>query len=222
VDGTQVRLWSARSVQSELRPALHGLPVTLTTGRRFGASYCPGRTRRNRIAPLSTAMYELSESYCEFRVLSIRSGALVEWFDDLILGMRFKSPEKRVTREEIRRFASEYDPQPYHLDEEAAERSIFGGLAASGWHTAAMAMRLIVDTRPFGPHPLLGVGVDELRWLAPVRPDDVIHLEGEVVELIPSRSKPQGIVRVKWTAYNQRGEPVYSVTPIAIVPRRHV
>jgi acyl dehydratase len=147
---------------------------------------------------------------------------LIEWFDDLILGMRFKSPERRVTREEIQRFASEYDPQPYHLDEEAAERSIFGGLVASGWHTAALAMRLIVDTRPFGPHPLLGMGVDELRWLAPVRPDDVIHLEGEVVELIPSRSKPQGIVRVKWTAYNQRGEPVYSATPIAIVPRRHV
>ncbi len=145
---------------------------------------------------------------------------MVAWFDDLALGMRFKSPEKRVTREEIKRFASEYDPQSYHLDEEAAKQSVFGGLAASGWHTAAMAMRLIVDTRPFGPHPLLGMGVDELRWLAPVRPDDVIHLEGEVVELIPSRSKPQGIVRVKWTAYNQRGEPVYSVTPIAIVPRR--
>ena len=108
---------------------------------------------------------------------------MVEWFDDLVLGMRFKSPEKRVTREEIKRFASEYDPQPYHLDEAAAERSVFGGLAASGWHTASMAMRLAVETRPFGPHPLLGLGVDELRWLAPVRPDDVIHLEGEVVEL---------------------------------------
>src|SRR6202042_773470 len=104
---------------------------------------------------------------------------MVEWFDDLVLGMRFKSPEKRVTREDIKRFASEFDPQAYHLDEAAAERSVFGGLAASGWHTAAIAMRLAVETRPFGPHPLLGLGVDELRWLAPVRPDDVIHLEGE-------------------------------------------
>jgi len=145
---------------------------------------------------------------------------MVEWFDDLVLGMRFKSPEKRVTREEIKRFAAEFDPQDYHLDEAPAERSVFGGLAASGWHTAAVAMRLIVDLRPFGPHPLLGLGVDELRWLAPVRPDDVLHLEGEVLELIPSRSKPQGIVRLKWTAYNQRGEPVYTVIPIAIVPRR--
>ena len=145
---------------------------------------------------------------------------MVEWFDDLVLGMRFKSPEKRVTREDIKRFASEFDPQAYHLDEAAAERSVFGGLAASGWHTAAVAMRLAVETRPFGPHPLLGLGVDELRWLAPVRPDDVLHLEGEVVELTPSRSKPQGIARVKWTAFNQRGEPVYTFTPIAIVPRR--
>ncbi len=145
---------------------------------------------------------------------------MVEWFDDLVLGMRFKSPEKLVTREDIKRFAAEFDPQPYHLDEAAAESSALRGLAASGWHTAAIAMRLMVETRPFGPHPLLGLGVDELRWLAPVRPGDVIHMEGEVVELIPSRSKPQGIARVKWTAFNQQGEPVYTVTPLAIVPRR--
>jgi acyl dehydratase len=144
----------------------------------------------------------------------------IEWFDDLVLGMRFKSPEKGVTREEIKRFASEFDPQPYHPDEDAAEHSVFGGLVALGWHTAAMAMRLAVATRPFGPHPLLGLGVDELRWLAPVRLDDVIHLEGEVVELTPSRSKPQGIVWVKWTAFNQRGERVYTFNPIAIVARR--
>lgn len=145
---------------------------------------------------------------------------MIEWFDDLVLGMRFRSPEKLVTREDIKRFASEFDPQPYHLDEAAAERSVFKGLAASGWHTAAIAMRLLVETRPFGRHPLLGLGVDELRWLAPVRPDDVIHMEGEVVELIPSRSKPQGVVRVKWTAFNQGGEPVYTATPLSIVPRR--
>ena len=145
---------------------------------------------------------------------------MVEWFDDLVPGMRFESPEKRVTREEIKRFASEFDPQPYHLDEAAAERTVFGGLVASGWHTAAMAMRLAVETRPLGRHPLLGLGVDELRWLAPVRPDDVIHLEGEVIELTPSRSKPQGVARIKWTAFNQRDEPVYTFTPIGIVPRR--
>ena len=117
---------------------------------------------------------------------------MIEWFDDLVLGMRFKSPEKQVTREEIKRFASEFDPQPYHLDETAAEQTPLKGLAASGWHTAAIAMRLAVEVRPFGPHPLLGIGVDDLRWLAPVRPGDVIHLEGEVVELTPSKTETSG------------------------------
>ena len=145
---------------------------------------------------------------------------MIEWFEDLALGLRFKSPDKQVTREEITRFASEFDPQPYHLDEIAAERTPLKGLAASGWHTAAIAMRLIVEVRPFGPHPLLGLGVDELRWLAPVRPGDVIHIEGEVVDLTPSKTKRQGIVRIKWTAFNQHGDAVYTVTPIAVVPHR--
>jgi len=145
---------------------------------------------------------------------------MVEWFDDLKIGMRFKSAGKLVTREDIKRFAAEFDPQPYHLDEAAAERSVMGGLAASGWHTAAIVMRLCIETRPFGPHPIFGLGVDELRWLAPVRPGDVLHVEGEVVGLTPSRTKPQGVARLKWTAFNQRGEPVYTITPMAIVPRR--
>jgi len=75
---------------------------------------------------------------------------MIEWFDDLRVGMRFKSPEKLVTREDIKRFAAEFDPQPYHLDEAAAEQSLLKGLAASGWHTAAMAMRLAIETRPLG------------------------------------------------------------------------
>ena len=144
----------------------------------------------------------------------------IEWFDDLALGMRFRSAEMRVTAEDIKRFAAAFDPQPYHLDEEAAKGTALKGLAASGWHTAAIAMRLMTDARPFGPHPLLGLGVDGLRWLAPVRPGDAIHLEGEVIELLPSATKPQGVAKVRWTALNQRGEPVYTVTPLAIVPRR--
>ena len=144
----------------------------------------------------------------------------IEWFDDLVLGMRFKTAEKLVTREDIKRFAAEFDPQPYHLDEAAAENTPLQGLAASGWHTAAIAMRLATHVHPFGPHPLLGIGVDELRWLAPVRPGDDLHMEGEVIELTPSKTKPQGIVKVKWTAFNQRAEPVYTFTPIGIVPRR--
>jgi acyl dehydratase len=145
---------------------------------------------------------------------------MVEWFDDLKVGMRFKSGEATMSKEDIKRFAAEFDPQPFHLDEEAAKTTVFGGLAASGWHTAAVAMRLAAETRPFGPHPLLGAGVDDLRWLKPVRPGDTVHLEGEVVELIPSRTKPQGVVRIKWTLYDQNGDAVYTFNPIGIVPRR--
>jgi acyl dehydratase len=147
---------------------------------------------------------------------------MIEWFDDVRVGMRFKTGEKLVTREDIKRFATEFDPQPYHLDEAAAEQSLFKGLAASGWHTAAMSMRLAVDARPFGPHPLFGIGVDELRWLAPVRPGDVIHLEGEVTEVRASQSRPQGTVKVKWTAFNQDGMAVYTFSPIGIVPMRPI
>ncbi len=145
---------------------------------------------------------------------------MIEWFDDLKLGMRFKSGEVTVSKEDILRFAREFDPQPFHTDEEAAKDTVLGGLAASGWHTAAIAMNLCVQMRPFGPHPLFGAGVDDLRWLKPVRPGDTLHLEGEVVELVPSRSRPQGVVRIKWTDYNQNGEAVYTFNPIGIVPRR--
>jgi acyl dehydratase len=108
---------------------------------------------------------------------------MIQWFDDLTLGMRFKSGEVSVSKEDIKRFAAEFDPQPFHLDEAAAEKRVFKGLAASGWHTAAISMGLTVEVRPFGPHPLMGLGVDELRWIMPVRPGDVLHVEGEVVEL---------------------------------------
>lgn len=146
--------------------------------------------------------------------------ASIDWFDDLVIGMRFKSNDVQVTELDIKRFASEFDPQPMHLDDDAAAKTLFKGLAASGWHTAAIAMNLAVQIRPFGPHPLIGMGVDGLRWMVPVRPNDVLHLEGEVMSLTPSKTKPQGIALVKWTLYNQNGEEVYTFTPIAIVPRR--
>ena len=145
---------------------------------------------------------------------------MIEWFDDLNLGMRFKTGETLVTHDDIVRFAREFDPQPFHLDDAAAEHTVLKGLAASGWHTAALSMRLILAIRPFGPHPVFGLGVDELRWLAPVRPGDTLRLEGEVIELIPSKTRPQGVVRIKWTAFNQRGEEVYTFTPMGIVPRK--
>ncbi len=145
---------------------------------------------------------------------------MTEWFEDLELGMRFKGGQVHITEADIKRFATEFDPQAFHLDNAAAKRSAFKGLAASGWHTAALAMRLTVEIHPFGPHPLLGLGVDNLRWLMPVRPDDILRIEGEVVGLTPSRTRPQGTVLIKWTLYNQRDEAVYTFTPIGIMPRR--
>ena len=146
--------------------------------------------------------------------------ASIEWFDDLAVGMKFRSAEVQVAEADIKRFAAEFDPQPMHLDDDAARKTLFKGLAASGWHTAAIAMKLAVQIRPFGPHPLIGMGVDGLRWTLPVRPNDILHLEGEVMSLTPSKTKLQGIALVKWTLFNQKGEEVYTFTPIAIVPRR--
>jgi acyl dehydratase len=145
---------------------------------------------------------------------------MIEWFEDLSLGMRFKSAPITITEAQIKQFASQYDPQPFHLDDAAAQDTIFKGLAASGWHTAAIAMSLAVATRPFGRHPLIGLGVNELRWMQPVRPGDTLHLEGEVIGLTPSKTKPQGTVLVKWTMFSQKGEPVYTFTPIGFVPCR--
>jgi acyl dehydratase len=145
---------------------------------------------------------------------------MIEWFEDFKTGMRFKGGQVQVTEADIKRFAAEFDPQPFHLDNAAAEHTAFKGLAASGWHTAALAMRLTVEIHPFGPHPLLGLGVDNLRWMLPVRPGDTLRIEGELVGLTPSRTKPQGTVLIKWTLYNQRDEAVYTFTPIGVVPRR--
>jgi len=143
------------------------------------------------------------------------------YFEDLEVGRTMRAGPIDVTLEEVLAFARAYDPQPFHLDEAAALESPFRGLAASGWHTAALAMRLFVEMRPFGTNPILGLGVDELRWLAPVRPGDRLTLVGEVIELLPSRSRPdRGTVRMQLVASNQRGEPVFANRPILFVPRR--
>ena len=143
------------------------------------------------------------------------------FFEDFAVGHKFRSATATVTAEGIKSFAREFDPQSFHLDEGAAERSLFAGLAASGWHTAAIAMRLFVesDLRPAGG--TIGAGVEDLRWPKPVRPGDVLHLEGEVIDVRASRSRPDlGIVKLRATAYNQRGEPVQIWTPVLMVRRR--
>jgi acyl dehydratase len=144
------------------------------------------------------------------------------FLEDFAPGQKYQS-NGRVTidADSIKAFAKQYDPQPYHLDESAARDSIFKGLAASGWHTAALTMRLVVggELQPAGG--VLGAGMDELRWPKPVRPGDELRVESEVLEVRPSKSRPdQGLIKVRTTTLNQNGEPVQVFVGNLIVPKR--
>ncbi|MEO8421617.1 MAG: MaoC family dehydratase [Hyphomicrobium sp.] len=142
------------------------------------------------------------------------------YLDDLHVGQRFTSGKLVVTADEIKRFAAQFDPQPFHLDEAAAANSMFGGLAASGWHTGALTMRLLVD----GGAPLAGgvIGAGgELTWPRPTRPGDELQVFSEVTEITPSRSKPdRGIVAVRSETRNQRGDVLQILTSKLVVFRK--
>jgi acyl dehydratase len=142
------------------------------------------------------------------------------YLEDVSVGQRFTSATYQITEEQIKAFATEFDPQPFHLEHAAAQASVFRGLAASGWHTAAISMRLIVTGGvPFATGTV-GLG-GEIEWPRPTRPGDVLRVESEIVEVIPSRSKPnQGIVRVRNTTLNQNGEPVQVFTAKVMLFRR--
>jgi acyl dehydratase len=143
------------------------------------------------------------------------------YLEDLAVGQVFGSGSLTVTAEDITAFAAQYDPQPFHLDDAAARQTMFRGLAASGWHTAALTMRLLVggEFRPAGG--IIGGGMDELRWPRPLRPGDTLRLETEVMEVRPSRSKPQqGLVKMRTTTFNQHDEAVQVIVANLIVPRR--
>ena len=145
----------------------------------------------------------------------------VIYFEDLTPGWRFDSGARRIDADEIKAYARQFDPQPFHLDEEAAKASLFGGLAASGWHTAGLTMRLLVDGafRPAGG--VVGAGIDEFRWPRPVRPGDTLHVVSTVVEVRESKSRPGiGIVRVRHTTLNQNDEPVQDFIANHVVQRR--
>ena len=150
----------------------------------------------------------------------MESASQLLYLDDLHVGQRFASGTASLDERAITEFARQFDPQPFHLDGEAAKRSLFGGLAASGWHTAAVTMRLNVG----GGLPIAGgiVGLGgELSWPKPTRPGDVLRVESEVVEVSPSRSRPdRGTVTVRSETRNQRDEVVQIATMKLLVPRR--
>lgn len=144
------------------------------------------------------------------------------YFEDFAPGQKYRGATRlRVEAARVKSFAAEFDPQPFHLDEAAARESLFKGLAASGWHTAAMTMRLLVesDLKPAGG--IVGAGFDEFRWPRPVRPGDELWVESEILEVRPSRSRPdQGLVKVRTTTYNQDAQPVQVNVGNLVVPRR--
>jgi acyl dehydratase len=143
------------------------------------------------------------------------------YLEDLAVGQRFGSPTVTVGVERIKSFAGEFDPQPFHLDEAAAKGTIFAGLAASGWHTAALTMRLLVDGEFKPEGGIIGAGVEELRWPRPVRPGDALRVESEILEIRPSKSRPDiGLIKIRNTTLNQEGEPVQIFVANLLIPRR--
>lgn len=144
----------------------------------------------------------------------------IYYLDDLSVGQRFGSGSYVLDEKAIKRFAAEYDPQPFHLNNEAATDSFFQGLAASGWHTAAVTMRLFVESEFKPAGGVIGAGLDVLQWHQPVRPGDKLSVETEIIEVRPSKSRPeQGMVKARVTTHNQRNEPVQTFVANLVVKR---
>jgi acyl dehydratase len=143
------------------------------------------------------------------------------YLEDFAVGQIFHSGRLRMDKERIKTFAAEFDPQPFHLDEDVARDTIFGGLAASGWHTAAVTMRLLVESELKPAGGIVGAGFDEFRWPRPVRPGDELRVESEVIDVRQSRSRPdQGLIKVRTTTLNQNGDAVQITVGNLVVPRR--
>ena len=144
-----------------------------------------------------------------------------QYLEDFAAGQVYRSNRLQVGKGEILAFALQFDPQPHHLDEEAARKSVFKGLAASGWHTTAMTMRLLVESEFQPADGILGLGLEELSWPRPVRPGDELRVENEVLEVRPSKVREdRGTIRVRVTTFNQIDQPVQIFTANLLVPRR--
>lgn len=144
------------------------------------------------------------------------------YLEDLVIGQRFDAGPVQLTVKDVKAFASQFDPQAFHLDEAAGEASFFGALAASGWHTAAVTMRMMVQGGPALGWGLIGAGA-EISWPRPTYAGDTLSAQGEILEIRPSRSKPdRGMVRLRMETRNQRGEVVQELVTHVLVPRRPV
>ncbi len=146
----------------------------------------------------------------------------MHYYEDLVVGDRRSFGRYKVTREEVVRFAEAYDPQPFHLDDAAAAETYFGRLSASGWHSCAMTMRMMVDSWKDHAQASLGSpGIDELRWLRPVYPGDVLRVESELIEKRRSASRPgMGITKSSQTTFNQDDQPVLTMISNGLIKVR--
>lgn len=145
----------------------------------------------------------------------------MKYLEDFAVGQVMEFPPRTVSEDEIIAFARDYDPQPFHLDKEAAKQSLFGGLCASGWHTAGLMMRMLVD-HMIGKYASMGSpGIDQLRWVKPVFPGDTLHLRGEVLDVKFSQSKPdRGVITTRYEMTNQKGETVLTMQGKGMYARR--
>ncbi len=143
------------------------------------------------------------------------------FLDDLAVGAEYRSAEQQLDVEQIFDFARQFDPQPFHLDEEAAKDSLFQGLAASGWHTAAITMKLLVSSFPLG-NGVIGAG-GEIEWPRPTRPGDTLHVVSKILDIVPSRSKPdRGILHSFIEVLNQKGQVVMTLKAVNLIKCRNV
>ena len=142
------------------------------------------------------------------------------YLDDVQVGDEMQGGPIAVTLADVVAFAQAYDPQPMHTDAEAAASGPFGGLIASGWHVASLVMREFVLARPWGSTPMVGMGVDELRWLVPVRPGDTLRVRRTVIEVTRSATRPRGVLKSRLEVTNQHGVTVMTMTTLASMPTR--
>lgn len=216
-------LKAAVAARPKLRYSAGGRASFLQLLRRFGPATLVGR--RHPEEPATCRAASVAASDPGLREVVDQESAMTDlikrYLEDFEAGQTFRSGRIGIDGERIKSFAAEFDPQPFHLDERAASDSIFGGLAASGWHTAAITMRLLVegDLKPAGG--IVGAGFDEFRWPRPVRPGDELRVESEVLEVRASKSRPdQGVIKVRTTTLNQDNQPVQVFVGNLIVPRR--
>lgn len=149
-------------------------------------------------------------------------GQINYYWEDLKVGWMRELGSVTVSAEEIKEFAEQFDPQPFHIDEAAGRRSIFGNLCSSGWHTCALAMRLTVDNFLNESSSMGSPGIENLRWLKPVYPDDTLSLRYSITEARPLRKRAEvGLVRAMWEMFNQNGEKVMQMEAYGMFRRRH-